>query len=1050
MLKSITAIALAITLGALEAQADFVVAASGSSHLPVGQRIPAGTEVTVEGNGPLVLIGEDGTILSLRVGYRGIPVSPPAHRGMGSLIDRLILMLRSWKETQRLGSVRAGGGILSYDPWAVDVETADDHCAIPGTAPVLARYGVDTPDRLTIRIEGRDHPAIPWPRNQDVLPWPEDVRLEDGMVVSFKLETIGEERKVRFRMAPGDLSGQAQTAVWMWESGCGSQARRLMAGLGDGAVSPAAAGNSGPCIPEQGLTLKESVPAINARALAHLEAGRLEEAEPIFRCLLDVLEEARGGERIQLVRVLHNLIGVYRNEGRLAEAEAGYHKILAILPTIPGDHGHEAAAANLNLGATLAAHHEDERAKAHFDQAMAIAERLRPRNPVLEIRIINALAVVAKALGNEPEVSRLLARALLKAGLRLDQKDRSLLADAVRNMGRLHEDAGNFEQAERHYAKAEQIAPDDLPREHPRRASQLNARARNLGKAERFDEALAFHDQASGILRALWLRAPIRTADRKDRARHAARHVFIDHAATLYRAHRAGRRDQGAAQAFETVQAAAADRTAGAITRMAARRASGGDDLSAVVRRHQETVERWNEAETAIEHQLAMYPEERPEGIIRRLKGTIAELEADLSRMEKEIAERLPQYRDHLRLHPLPLSTVQGLLGPDEALVLYAIGERESFVWAVRPREEPRMERIAATRRELALMVGSLRYGLDGARLQAEVERGAPKFDLDMAWRLYGVLFAPVAEFLAGVNHLIVVPDGPLTELPFSVLVTRALPSARLPLDRFRDLPWLIRDHALSYLPAVSSLAALRGTPGSGSKAFRPLIGFGDPRLAGRGGRKGRLRIEQAAFQDPLPNSRSEMEALARTVGAGPDSVFLGDRATEAAVMAAPLRDYRIIAFATHGLKAGDLEGLEEPALALSPAADPGSYDRILLTAGEIAGLDLDADWVILSACNTAASDGAPDVEGFSGLARAFFFAGSRALLTSHWRIEDSSAAELTTRTLATMAGKPGIGRAEALRRASLSMLEPDQPAYFAHPTVWAPFVVVGDGGRLR
>lgn len=111
--------------------------------------------------------------------------------------------------------------------------------------------------------------------------------------------------------------------------------------------------------------------------------------------------------------------------------------------------------------------------------------------------------------------------------------------------------------------------------------------------------------------------------------------------------------------------------------------------------------------------------------------------------------------------------------------------------------------------------------------------------------------------------------------------------------------------------------------------------------------------------------------------------------------------------------------------------------------------LTLNADWVILSACNTAAPDGTPAAEGLSGLAKAFFYAGSRALLVSHWPVRSGPAMRLTTGMLRALK-EPGIGRAEALRRSMLTLMEDPVHEVFAHPHYWAPFVVVGEGGAPR
>jgi CHAT domain-containing protein len=185
---------------------------------------------------------------------------------------------------------------------------------------------------------------------------------------------------------------------------------------------------------------------------------------------------------------------------------------------------------------------------------------------------------------------------------------------------------------------------------------------------------------------------------------------------------------------------------------------------------------------------------------------------------------------------------------------------------------------------------------------------------------------------------------------------------------------------------------------------------------------------------------------LAHTLGAGQErAVLLGQRATVAAVRAADLRDYRIVAFATHALLPGELDCLGEPALALTPQASANAGDNGLLGASAIADLKLDADWVLLSACNTAGSGGGHlRGEGLSGLATAFFYAGSRALLASHWYVVSEPTVFLTTRTFDAYRKSPNLGRAEALRRAQLALLE--QPN-MAHPVFWAAFTLVGDSG---
>lgn len=307
--------------------------------------------------------------------------------------------------------------------------------------------------------------------------------------------------------------------------------------------------------------------------------------------------------------------------------------------------------------------------------------------------------------------------------------------------------------------------------------------------------------------------------------------------------------------------------------------------------------------------------------------------------------------------------------------------------------------------------------------------------------------------------------------------------------------PWLIRSHALTVLPSVSSLAALRRNA-KASRAPEPFIGFGDPVLTGSA-RCGKVTIPATCPQDdigataaelaepsralgeiaatdtyfrggladvtaiktrlcPLPDTAHELKCVARSLGAPPSSIVLGANMTETALKKAPLDRYRVVHFATHGLLAGETAQLAaaqaEPALVMSPPETATDNDDGLLTASEIAGLKLDADWVVMSACNTASgsgpgSAGEPGTEALSGLARAFFYAGTRALLVSHWPVNSYAATMLTTHAFAEMKRDPSAGRSEALRRAMLALMSDPKRPWAAHPSVWAPFVVVGEGG---
>jgi len=240
-----------------------------------------------------------------------------------------------------------------------------------------------------------------------------------------------------------------------------------------------------------------------------------------------------------------------------------------------------------------------------------------------------------------------------------------------------------------------------------------------------------------------------------------------------------------------------------------------------------------------------------------------------------------------------------------------------------------------------------------------------------------------------------------------------------------------------------------------------PFIGFGDPDFDGSGEKRGFDASQLYRGADSivdnlrrlprLPETAGELRTEASALGAPETSVHLGSEASVTAVRRLDLSRARVISFATHGAVANDLPNLAEPALVLTPPKTATPTDDGLLRASEIAQLELSADFVILSACNTAASDGAPGAEGLSGLAKAFFYAGARSILVSHWPVNSESTVKLTTGLIHALIEDPKIGRAEALRRASLALIDSESEIWSTgHPFFWAPFIVAGEGGAGR
>jgi CHAT domain-containing protein len=680
---------------------------------------------------------------------------------------------------------------------------------------------------------------------------------------------------------------------------------------------------------------------------------------------------------------------------------------------------------------------------------------------------------------------------------------------------------------------------------------------------------------------------------------------------------------------FQAAQWAQSSEAAASLAQMAARGARDDPKLAVLVRERQDLVAEWQKRDATRSTAVAQAPDKRDRQAETENVARLTAVDSRIADIDKQLAVDFPDYAALANPAPLSVEDVQKKLGEDEALILFLDTAElkptpeETFIWVI-TKNDLRWARSDLGTPALTREVAALRCGLDyegawsdsgadcSTLLKAAYKplnrtRGDPlPFDLARAHGVYQALFGQVEDVIKN-KRLLIVPSGPLTQLPFQVLVpalvnerpsseyfrdaaqlgaemeslteddrkrlqwtgdggirivkvlpgsaaeaawwwlkaddvllaidderavgvqqTLAAISARAPhswvqltswregqkiypkvmlgaakwgewpplfLDaaNSRAVHWLARDHAITVLPAVSSLRALRELAKE-SNASEPYIGFGNPLLDGdpakfkddaaaaklarekrcdptvrqrvaslfglRGGSRivarssgGAINVADLRTWAPLPETADEVCDVAHDLGVDPAThVYLGTAATETKIKqlseTGALAKSKIVHFATHGAVAGEISSATEPGLLLTPPDKASDTDDGYLSASEIAGLKLDADWVILSACNTAAGD-AKGAESLSGLARAFFYAGARSLLVSHWEVASEPTVKLITKAVDEFKYDPKIGRAEALRRSMLSMIDTGKP-YEAHPAFWAPFVLVGEGGAAR
>ena len=521
-------------------------------------------------------------------------------------------------------------------------------------------------------------------------------------------------------------------------------------------------------------------------------------------------------------------------------------------------------------------------------------------------------------------------------------------------------------------------------------------------------------------------------------------------------------------ESFKVAQLSRFTNTADSVVKMSARVARGNDEITHMVREQQDAELRRQRAETQLLEVLKGRSVDQDADGKQKLREKIASEENSIRLISDQIGRRFPEYQELVSPNPLSVDGVRALLGQDEAMLTYTVLEQAVFMWVVRP--EGAQFILTLVKKE------HIRKAIDSIREQLEVDAGqeVPRIDVRVLHALYADLFSPAIPYLDGVRHLLVVPDGDLQSIPFSMFVKSPPPNITKDAD-YREVDWLARHYAISVLPAVGSIKALRGL-GKRRHATEPFAGFGDPLIGeeyGNSRRKGAkvdistlfrssknlsgksghtieaiADVETIRSMYRLPEAADELRQIGKTLGAGPESIWLQQSATESVVKKLDLSRYQTLAFATHGVMAGEIDGVGEPGLIMTPPRQGTTDDDGYLAASEIAVLNLNADLTILSACNTAAADGSRGAEGLSGLAKAFFYAGSHSLLVSHWPVASQATVMLTTRMLEEYKADPKQGIAQAHRKSMLALMNSSAQPELANPFFWAPFVVVGEGAR--
>ncbi len=775
------------------------------------------------------------------------------------------------------------------------------------------------------------------------------------------------------------------------------------------------------------------------------DAGQYLIAERALREAIELIDRVPGPVRMEKA-VLHNNLGALLDlVGDLRGAELNYRSALHLYRQLP-EAGNESYFSLLsNLAGLLARMHDDQRAGQFYSEA----EIYLPHVSATAVATFNSNfgALLHRQGLSDAARQRLL---LGLSGLPPLPEQPLLRASILHNLGTLEAEANHLDIAAEYLTQSEAIRRNRLGLLHPDRARTLASRALLHFKKDEATFALKDAREATeiaaislgGLSGAISSQAS--SQSRRDWRETLATHLLLLH---KYEADTPGR----AAEALDVMQIP----KHGEMAKVFARALLGaGGDLGNRLQAIAQAIKSFEEREQSLASILQSAPPDQAREVEAR--AAIAAQRIELERLQADLARHHPGYHELIAGQSVPLKHVQSTLGADEAVLVYFSTLNATF-GVVITKEAAQFELLNATQASLAATVKQIRQSVEPRR--ADLNR----FAFNQSAQLYQTLLQPFAAILEKKSVWFVVPDGPLESLPFALLVKA--PFSETQSKNWHKAAWVVREHASVVVPSLSALSLARAMPDrvSASKPLlavaNPSFGRGQPEASEERGMavdtiwrdfsisatdpsKRLANPERLRRLTPLPDTADEAAAIAVALGGG--DLLMEMEANEQVLKQNDLTQYRNLVFATHGLMATDLVEFGEPALVMTPPLKASPENDGLLSASEIAQLKLNADWVLLSACNTAAPDGTPGAEGLSGLAKAFFHAGARNILVSHWSVVSASTVELTTGAFRQLQRNPGISKARAVQRSMLELM--DQNPSYRHPMYWAPFIIVGDG----
>jgi CHAT domain-containing protein len=819
---------------------------------------------------------------------------------------------------------------------------------------------------------------------------------------------------------------------------------------------------------------KDTVPAVEQfkeRILIDLAVideleGDISSAERRLSEALAIQEKFLPRDHIDRAAALIGFAKISQMRGQYKTEEKFWRQALEMRQKLYVPRHYNIAVTLEGLAGALEAQGKDGEAEPLLRRALSYRlSSNKPNNPHLA-SIRQHLAVNLRRQGKLEE-----AESLLLEALKIRDRSDALPGDRARNMVDLalvYVSERRYREAKAQLQAAISIYQSCLTDTHP----WLSEAQMHLALVE-FQlgdilQALQLSRQTSAIFA---LRPPANAV--------IANLQFQDHILYAWRAYKSAAKERNVllAEAFEMAQRASVTSAAKSATSMAARLSANDTALQVIMRDQQDANRRLGQAEAALVGALSRNAND--EDVIRYRRKMEA-AKAELAKLDEGLHKSFPAFEQLVRPAPLGLQVVQSKLGKDEILLFAFVAYSDIYLWAITA-DDVQWTHSQLSSETAEGIVKKLRDGL----VFGPADEGAnsdtrPLYDLGLSYSLYSGIFGPATPQLRSKRRIYYVPTGFLAALPLSVLVdTRPeIPRPnRSQASAYRKASWVIRNHEICVLPDVATLRSF-GLPEANKDERKPLIGFADPvynsaqtkllnvASTERGLPRGTRRSQPSVLSSPvtglevlkmfdrLEGTRDELEAVGTALKADKADLFLGAAASEATVKhlseQGRLAEYKVVYFAMHGIEANAAFGKfsvgnAEPSLVMTVPSAASAIDDGLLSTSEIAELRLNADWVVLSACDTAAGESA-SAEALSGLARAFFYAGARSLIVTQWGASDLDTKAVMTRTFSETAADPKIRRSEGLRRAMLARIEgatTEDKKWDSYPGYWGPFELV-------